>query len=120
MRNSKTFDEWFVPAMLLFVAAMVLLATPRAGRIVNLGRLGNIAAFGGRNWLQSKYTITGTFNVPDSDLVIDYSIDQESRDNLTLLVGYNWDFNRRVSWGFEYNGFIGSREAFIFSLNVRF
>jgi len=87
VRNSKAFDEWFVPAMLLFVAAMVLLATPRAGRIVNLGRLGNIAALGGRDWLQSKYTITGTFNVPDSDLVIDYSIDQESRDNLTLLVG---------------------------------
>jgi hypothetical protein len=94
--------------------------TPRVGRIVNLGRFGNIAAFGGGNWLQSKYTITGTFDVPDADLDIDYIIDQESRDNWTLLAGFNWDFSRRISWAFEYNGFIGSREAIISSFNVRF
>jgi hypothetical protein len=94
--------------------------TPRGGRIVNLGGWGNIAAFGGGNWLQSKYTISGTFDVPDSDLNIDYIIDQESKDNWTLLVGFNWDFNRRISWAFEYDGFIGSREVFISSVNVRF
>jgi len=65
-------------------------------------------------------TITGTFNVPDSDLNIDYSIDHESGDNWTLLAGFNWDFNRRISWAFEYNGFIGSREAIISSFNVWF
>jgi hypothetical protein len=94
--------------------------TPRGGRIVNLGRFGNIAAFGGGNWLQSKYTITGTFNVPDSDLDIDYNIDQESRDNWTLLLGFNWDFSRRMGWSFEYNGFIGSRRSLISSFVYRF
>jgi|GEM_PF-369613 len=94
--------------------------TPRGGRVVSLGGFGNIAAFGGGNWLHSKYTITGTFNVPDADLAIDYIIDQESRDNWTLLVGFNWDFSRRMGWAFEYNGFIGSRKAIISSFVYRF
>ncbi|MHC4214908.1 MAG: lipid-binding SYLF domain-containing protein, partial [Planctomycetota bacterium] len=94
--------------------------TPRAGRIVNLGRFGNIAAFGGGNYLKAKYTLTGNFNVPDSDLSIDYIINQESRDNWNLLIGYNWDISRRISWAFEYNGFIGSRKSWISSLVYRF
>jgi hypothetical protein len=97
--------------------------TPRFGRVVNLRKRGSISAFGGGNWLRSKYTITGNFVVPDQYQpleTIEYSIDQESRDNWTLLVGFNWDFNRRTSWSFEYNGFIGSRESVISSLNFRF
>jgi hypothetical protein len=94
--------------------------TPRGGRIFSLERLGNIAVFGGGNWLKSEYTISGTFNVPNVNLGIDYIIDQESRDNWTLLTGFNWDFDRRISWAFEYNGFIGTRESFISSFVYRF
>ena len=93
--------------------------TPRGGRIVNLGRLGNMTVFGGGNWMESEYTIDGNFNVPDVT-TINYTIDQTSKDPWNLLLGFNWDFNRRFSWSFEYNGFIGSREAFISSFIVRF
>jgi len=94
--------------------------TPRGGRIVNLGRLGFFTVFGGGNWLQSEYRITGTYSVPDTDLGIDYIIDQVSKDNWNLLLGFNWDINRRISWSCEYNGFIGTREALISNFVVRF
>jgi hypothetical protein len=37
-----------------------------------------------------------------------------------LLLGGNWDINKSWSWSAEYNGFIGSREAFISSITRRF
>jgi len=48
------------------------------GRIVNLGRMGNIAAFGGANYLESEFTIDGTFNVPGVNLGIDYTVNQRA------------------------------------------
>ncbi len=93
--------------------------TPRGGYLFNLGGLGYIAAFGGGNWLQSEFTIDGTYSVAD-DVNVDYVIEQESRDNWTLLLGFNWDISRHFSWSFEYNGFIGSREAYISSMVFRF
>lgn len=93
--------------------------TPRGGRSVNLGRLGNFTAFGGGNWLESEYKIDGTFVVPNVT-VIEYTITQTSKDPWNLVLGFNWDFTRRFSWSLEYNGFIGSREATISNFVVRF
>jgi len=97
-------------------------ATPRGGKVFNLGRNGNLALFAGGNYLNSDLTIDGLyeFDLPDGTLSFDYIIDQENKDKWNLLLGFNWDINKRFSWSAEYNGFIGSRDAIITSVNWRF
>jgi hypothetical protein len=41
---------------------------------------------------------------------------QQSKDKWNAVTGINRDTNRRFSWMAEYNGFTGSRDAFITSL----
>ena len=96
--------------------------TPRAGKVFNLGRKGNLALFAGGNYLNSDLTIDGLyeFDTPEGTLSFDYIIDQENKDRWNLLLGFNWDINKRFSWSAEYNGFIGSRDAIITSINWRF
>jgi hypothetical protein len=94
--------------------------TPRFGKTLNLGRNGNLSLFAGGNYLDSDLTIDGTAETPDGLLSFDYIIDQQNKDKWNLLLGFNWDINKRLSWSAEYNGFIGSRDAFITSLNWRF
>ena len=94
--------------------------TPRFGRVLNLGNKGNLALFAGGNYLKAEFTVTGTVSTPEGNLVIDYTIEQSNKDRWNLLLGYNWDFNKRWSWFLEYDGFIGSREAFITSVTRRF
>jgi hypothetical protein len=95
-------------------------ATPRAGKVFNLGRKGNLSLFAGGNYLNSDLTIDGTAETPDGLLRFDYIIDQENKDKWNALVGFNWDINKRFSWSAEYNGFVGSRDAFITSVNWKF
>ena len=95
-------------------------ATPRGGYLFNLGRAGNIAAFAGGNYLDSDLTVDGIFTVPDTNLTFDYIIDQKNRDEWNAVVGFNWDVSRNLSWSLEYNGFIGSRTAWISSLVWRY
>jgi hypothetical protein len=94
--------------------------SPRGGRNVNLGSMGRLSLFVGGNYLDSEYQIDGSWALPDSDLNIDYTIDQKNEDNWNCVLGFNWYFNRYVSLAIEYDGFVGSREAFIFSFVVRF
>ena len=56
----------------------------------------------------------------DDDLRVDYDIKQKNKDKWNLLVGGNWDITRRWSVALAYNGFIGSREAFLGSASFRF
>ena len=93
---------------------------PRFGKTLNLGRNGNLSLFAGGNYLDSDLTVDGLEETPDGLLSFDYIIEQENKDKWNLLVGFNWDINRRLSWSAEYNGFTGSREAIISSLNWRF
>ena len=81
-----------------------------------------MALFAGGNYLNSVFTVDGLyeFDLPDRTLSFDYIIDQENKDKWHLLLGFNWDINKRLSWSAEYNGFIGSRDAFITSINWRF
>lgn len=95
-------------------------ATPRIGKTINLGRNGNLSLFAGGNYLDSDLTIDGYAETPDGLLRFDYIIDQQNKDKWNALVGFNWDINRRLSWSAEYDGFIGSRTAFITSINWRF
>jgi hypothetical protein len=96
-------------------------ASPRIGRAINLGNLGNLTLFGGASYLKTDYTIDGTFVVPgDVDLTLDYTIDQDNTDPWNLLLGFNWDVSKRWSWTLEYDGFTGSRTAFITAINIRF
>jgi len=94
--------------------------TPRVGKVLNLGRKGNLSLFAGGNYLDSDLTIDGLFETPDGLLQFDYIIDQENKDKWNVLLGFNWDINRRLSWSAEYNSFIGSRDAIISSINWRF
>lgn len=95
-------------------------ATPRFGKTLNLGRKGNLSIFAGGNYLDSDLTIDGYAQTPDGLLRFDYIIDQQNKDKWNALIGFNWDINRRLSWSAEYDGFIGSRDAFITSINWRF
>jgi hypothetical protein len=94
--------------------------TPRFGKTLNLGRNGNLSLFVGGNYLNSDLTIDGFAETPDGLLQFDYIIDQENKDKWNALLGFNWDINKRLSWSAEYNGFVGSREALITSINWRF
>ena len=82
-------------------------------KVFNLGRKGNLALFADGNYLESDLTVTGTETTPNGLLVIDYTIDQSNKDRWNALLGFNWDINKRLSWSAEYDGFIGSRDAFI-------
>jgi hypothetical protein len=94
--------------------------TPRFGKTLNLGRNGNLSLFAGGNYLNSDLTIDGDAVTPDGLLHFDYIIEQQNKDKWNVLVGFNWDINKRLSWSAEYNGFIGSREAIISSIAWRF
>jgi hypothetical protein len=65
-------------------------------------------------------TITGTVTALDGALTIDYTVDQVNKDPWNALLGFNWDINKKLSWSAEYNGFVGSRDAFITTINWRF
>ena len=91
----------------------IVTASPRGGRVFNLGRKGNLALFAGANYLDSNVTAEGTVATPDGLLTIDYTIEQENKDKWNAVLGFNWDINRRLAWSMEYNGFTGSRDALI-------
>jgi hypothetical protein len=93
---------------------LAITVTPRFGRVVNMGRKGNLSLFAGGNYLYADLTVVGT--VAYEGLTIDYTVEQENKDPWNALVGFNWDINKHVSWAVEYNGFIGSRDAFITSV----
>lgn len=99
---------------------LAITVTPRFGRVINLGGAGNLALYAGGNYLNAELTVTGTVSDPGNNFVVDYTIEQKNADEWNLLLGGNWDINKRWSWSAEYNGFIGSREAFISSITLRF
>jgi hypothetical protein len=122
-------NNWFVtlPISLNYAdmdgkdtAGIAITFTPRFGRVLNLKNKGNLALFAGGNYLKTDLTVSGTVSTPEENLIIDYTIEQINKDRWNLLLGYNWDFNKRWSWTLEYDGFIGSREAFITSVTRRF
>ena len=97
-----------------------LTVTPRVGRLVDLGNFGSLALFVGGNYLDSELTIDGSFTFPGENLTLDYRINQQNKDRWNIVTGFNWNITQRFSWSAEYNGYTGSREAFITSINVRF
>ena len=122
-------NNWFVTVPFNFTyvdmdgkdtEGLAYTVTPRFGRVFNLGSKGNLALFAGGNYLKTELTVEGQVSTPDGLIVIDYTIDQSNADRWNLLLGYNWDFNKRWAWSLEYDGFIGSREAFITSVTRRF
>lgn len=95
--------------------------TPRVGRVVNMGRAGNLALFAGGNYLYADFTVVGTIVVPElDDLTIDYTLEQRNKDPWNGVLGLNWDINKNLSWMMEYNGFVGTRTAFITGATWRF
>jgi len=100
----------------------ILTVTPRFGRNFVLGDMGNFALFAGGNYLKSELQISGTYRIPveDEELTFDYTVQQKNKDAWNLVFGFNWDLNKQFSWNMEYDGFIGSREAFIASVTWRF
>ncbi len=96
-----------------------LTITPRIGRNFNIGNLGNMSVYVGGNRLDSDLTVTGVFDVPDTELSIGYKIDQQNVDRWNYVLGFNWNIGRHVNWGLEYNGFSGSRETWLTTINLR-
>ena len=122
-------NNWFVTVPFNFTyvdldgkdtEGLAYTVTPRFGRVFNLGTKGNLSLFAGGNYLKTELTVEGQVSTPDGLIVIDYTIEQSNKDRWNLLLGYNWDINKRWSWTLEYDGFIGSREAFITSVTRRF
>ena len=121
--------NWFVAIPITFTYAdmdttdtegIALTVTPRLGHSFNMGKWGGLSLFGGGNYLDAELTVAGTVSTPDNLVVVDYTIEQENEDKWNLLIGGNWDINKRWSFSAEYNGFIGSRDAVIISLTTRF
>ncbi|MEH6581644.1 MAG: hypothetical protein V7754_06875 [Halioglobus sp.] len=119
-------NNWFVAVPLSLVYADIdgkdsdglsITVTPRGGRVFNMGKFGNLSAFAGANYLDVDFSVSGTVEMPNGLLSIDYTIEQENKDKWNLLAGFNWDINKRWAWSAEYEGFVGSRETFISSLS---
>ena len=98
----------------------VISASPRAGRVFNLGKSGNLALYAGASYLDSNLRVTGSLAIPETDITIDYTIDQSNKDRWAGVLGANWDITGRWSIQAEYNGFFGSRESIIASVGWRF
>jgi hypothetical protein len=98
----------------------VISASPRAGRLFKLGNNGNLALYAGASYLDSDLTAHGSLAIPETDVTIDYTIDQSNKDKWAGVVGANWDINDRWSLMVEYNGFFGSRESVFATLGWRF
>lgn len=125
-------NNWFVTIPINFTYAdmdttktegIATTVTPRVGRIFGLNNYGNLALYAGGNYLNAELDVAGTVFLPvpgGDDLRVDYEIEQKNKDKWNVLLGYNWDITRRWSWMAEYNGFIGSREAFITSATYRY
>lgn len=92
---------------------------PRFGRLVGLRRWGNLAPYIGANYLKTDLTVSDTVVSLEALLEIDYTIDQENKDKWNVLLVANWDINKRWSWAVEYDGFVGSSDAFITSVSLR-
>ena len=99
---------------------VVTAVTPRAGSVINMGRWGNLAIYGGGQYLKSELDVSGTFEFGDTGLAVDYKIRQENKDKWNGLIGGNWDINKHWSWALEYGGFVGSRENVITTVSLRF
>ena len=122
-------NNWFVAVPINWTYAdmdgsqtdgVTFTVTPRIGRVLNLGRKGNLALFVGGNYLDVELTVDGFAQTPDGLLRFDYIIEQENKDKWNALLGFNWDINKRVSWSAEYDGFVGSRDAFITSISWKY
>ena len=122
-------NNWFVTVPISFTYAdmegketegTTTSITPRFGRVVNLGNNGNLALYTGGSYLRTKLQVQGTVTTPNGLLTIDYTIQQKNKDRWTVVLGGNWDISKRWSVSAEYNGFVGSRDAFITSLVRRF
>ncbi len=122
-------NGWFGTLPIVFTYAdmedsrtegVVTTITPRVGRLVGLGRAGNLAIFGGGQYIDSQLDVEGTFFFGDSGAFVDYKIKQQNKDRWNLLIGGNWDINKHWSASLEYSGFIGSREGVVASVGLRF
>jgi hypothetical protein len=122
-------NNWFVTVPISVTYAdmdttetdgLAITFTPRFGKTFNLGKRGNLALFAGGNYLEAELTVEGNVSAPSGLLDVAYTIEQSNTDRWNLLLGGNWDITKRWSWHMEYNGFIGSRDAFITSLVRRF
>jgi hypothetical protein len=86
----------------------VINASPRVGYLVKMGNYGNLGLYTGANYLDSDLTAHGSLPIPETDVTIDYTIDQSNSDKWNGILGANWDITRRWSVMVEYNGFFGA------------
>jgi hypothetical protein len=98
----------------------IISASPRAGYLLKMGNYGNLGLFVGASYLDSDLTAHGSLAVPETDVTIDYTVDQSNTDKWNGVVGANWDITRRWSLMVEYNGFFGSRDSIFAAVGWRF
>jgi hypothetical protein len=98
----------------------IISASPRAGHLFKMGNYGNLGLYVGASYLDSDLTAHGSLVVPETDVTIDYTVDQSNTDKWNGILGANWDITRRWSVMVEYNGFFGSRESIFAAVGWRF
>ncbi len=98
----------------------IIAASPRAGYLFKMGNFGNLGLFAGASYLNSDLTAHGSLAIPETDVTIDYTVDQSNTDQWNGIIGANWDITRRWSVLLEYNGFFGSRDSIFAAVGWRF
>jgi hypothetical protein len=98
----------------------IISASPRAGYLFKMENYGNLGLFVGASYLDSDLTAHGSLAVPETDVTIDYIVDQSNTDKWNGILGANWDITRRWSVMVEYNGFFGSRDSIFAAVGWRF
>ena len=98
----------------------VISASPRLGRLIKLGGNGNLGLYVGASYLDSNLTANGSLAIPETDVTIDYTVEQSNKKKWAGILGAHWAINGRWSLQAEYNGFFGSRKSWIGSVSFRF
>ena len=98
----------------------IISVSPRAGYLIKMGSYGNLGLFVGASYLDSDLTAYGSLAVPETDVTIDYTVEQSNTDKWNGVLGANWDITRRWSVMVEYDGFFGSRDSIFAAVGWRF
>ncbi|SET00918.1 hypothetical protein [Thalassotalea agarivorans] len=100
--------------------------SPRIGISTDAAHWGTLSTFVGITYLHAELDVAGSLALDTSDIPglddvtnLDFVINQENKDKINFLIGFNWDVTKHWSFHAE-AGIGGSRENFIASTTYRF
>ena len=127
MMFATAYENYFISVPVSYTYSMlersydyrkVISVVPRFGNIISFQEYGKVAVFMGANYMDVDLKSKGEF-VDETGRILVYEVQQKNVDKWNMSLGYNWMFNKEMSWTFEV-GFLSSRQNLTTGLNYRF